>query len=52
MKTEAEIRQELTERAERLFGKPRTEELRADIEQIAAETMKIMTFPVGVDDEP
>ena len=47
-----EIRDALTDRAERLFGKARAEELKAEIEQIASETAKLITFPVGVDDEP
>jgi hypothetical protein len=51
-KSELEIREELVERAETSFGKARTAELRADIEQLAAEIWKLSSFDLSVDDEP
>ena len=51
-KTELEIRRDLIERAERLFGKARADELRADIEQLSADVFELVSFEVGTDDEP
>ena len=50
--TQEEIEQSLLEKAERRFGKSRADELRPDIEQTAAELLKIYEHPLGVEDEP
>ena len=42
----------LFERAEVKFGKPRAEELRSEIEQLAAELKKLNSAPVEPTDEP
>ena len=47
-----EIQDVLFERAAKRFGKARAEELRQDIEQTAADLLKISEHAVGVDDEP
>src|SRR5688500_2013731 len=46
-----DIRLMLYERAEKRFGKQRADELRADIEQTAAELLKVVHHPVGFEDE-
>lgn len=51
-KTEVEILDELTARAEKQFGTARTEELRVDIEQTSADLFKIAGFPVEITDAP
>ena len=45
-------REDLIARAEEKFGKQRAEELRVEIEQLAAEIEKLHAIPLEVDDEP
>ena len=47
-----EIAKILTLRAEEKFGKERTEQLRVDIEQTAADIEKLRAASVETDDEP
>jgi len=47
-----EIIQTLISRAEEKFGKQRADELRPDIEQIAADLVELTTAKVEFDDEP
>jgi hypothetical protein len=47
----SENTQFLLARAEEMFGRPRAEELRSDIEQIAAD-LKELAAKIGFDDEP
>lgn len=42
----------LQEIAEEKFGKERAEELRFEIEQLAAEIEKLRSVPLDIDDEP
>jgi hypothetical protein len=50
--SESEVRQNLTRRAEELFGRARAEELKPDIEQLTAEIIKLYSFEIGTHDEP
>lgn len=49
---EDEILKELVEKAEKRFGKQRAEELRPDLEQAAAELVKVYRHPLGFEDGP
>lgn len=50
--TEDEILKSLIEKAEKRFGKERAEQLRPDLEQTAAELVKVYRQPLGFEDEP
>jgi hypothetical protein len=47
-----EIARILTSRAEETFGKERTEQLRADIDQAAGDIEKLRAISVEIEDEP
>jgi hypothetical protein len=47
-----EIIQVLIRRAEEAFGKQRADELRVELEQMAAQLVKLYATPVDFEDEP
>ena len=47
-----EIAKELASRAEEKFGKERADQLRAELEQMAAEIQQLRDTPLEIEDEP
>ena len=47
-----EIAKDLKSRADEKFGKERTDELRSELEQLAAEIQQLRNTPLEIEDEP